>query len=67
MVTDPITNERSVITSPREGRILGMALPQVVIPGFAIFHVGFEGAKVPSPEEDATAPEPEPLEPYDPE
>ncbi|HXV36504.1 MAG TPA: succinylglutamate desuccinylase/aspartoacylase family protein [Myxococcota bacterium] len=66
-VTDPITNERSAIIAPRDGRILGMALPQVVIPGFAVFHLGFEGAKVPSPEEDATAPEPEPLEPYDPE
>ena len=41
-VTDPITNERSEVTSPIQGIILGMALPQVVIPGFAAFHLGLE-------------------------
>jgi predicted deacylase len=39
-VTDPITNKRSDILSPYRGRILGMALDQVVLPGFAIYHIG---------------------------
>lgn len=39
-VTDPITNVQSAIVVPANGRILGMALNQVVMPGFAAFHVG---------------------------
>jgi predicted deacylase len=39
-VTDPISNERSSVLSPQRGRIIGMAVNQVVIPGFAAFHVG---------------------------
>jgi len=67
-VTDPISNDRKPILSPRKGRIIGMALPQVVIPGFAVFHLGFEGAAPPTPEEaEAMEPEPEPLGPDDPE
>jgi predicted deacylase len=41
-VTDPITNQRSEIASPYQGRILGMALDQVVMPGFAIYHIGIQ-------------------------
>jgi predicted deacylase len=41
-VTDPITNRRSEILSPYRGRILGMALDQVVLPGFAIYHIGIQ-------------------------
>ena len=41
-VTDPITNVESRITSPHNGRVLGMALNQVVMPGFAAFRVGIE-------------------------
>ncbi len=41
-VTDPITNKRSEIVSPHSGRILGMALDQVVMPGFAIYHIGIQ-------------------------
>lgn len=41
-VTDPITNVTSKITSPHNGRVLGMALNQVVMPGFAAFRVGIE-------------------------
>lgn len=41
-VTDPITNQRSDIISPFQGRILGMALDQVVMPGFAIYHIGIQ-------------------------
>lgn len=41
-VTDPITNARSEIVSPYRGRILGMALDQVVLPGFAAYHIGIQ-------------------------
>lgn len=41
-VTDPITNRRSEIRSPYDGRILGMALNQAVIPGFAAYHIGVQ-------------------------
>ncbi len=41
-VTDPITNEQNLIYSPENGRILGMALNQVVMPGFAAFRIGIE-------------------------
>ena len=38
-VTDPITNVKAQIISPKDGRIIGMAVNQVVLPGFAAFHV----------------------------
>jgi predicted deacylase len=41
-VTDPITNARTTIVSPFGGRILGMALDQVVLPGFAAYHIGIQ-------------------------
>ncbi len=46
-VTDPITNKITEIRSTREGRILGMAVNQFVIPGFAVYHLG-----IPAPLED---------------
>ncbi len=39
-VTNPITNVRSRIVSSYNGRIIGMALNQVVQPGFATHHIG---------------------------
>lgn len=44
-VTDPITNARTHIISPFNGRILGMALDQVVLPGFAAYHIGVQTAE----------------------
>lgn len=44
-VTDPVTNERSEIRSRANGRVLGMALNQVVMPGFAAFHIGVESSE----------------------
>jgi len=41
-VTDPITNEQNLLYSPENGHILGMALNQVVMPGFAAFRIGIE-------------------------
>ncbi len=39
-VTDPITNQQNLIYAPFQGRILGMAVNQIVMPGFAAFRVG---------------------------
>ena len=56
-VTDPISNERTIVFSPYEGRLIGMALNQVVIPGFAAFHIGLEeGGPAPLPLEDRDDP-----------
>lgn len=41
-VTDPISNERTRVIASFGGRIIGRALSQVVIPGFAAFHIGVE-------------------------
>lgn len=41
-ITDPITNRSTEISAPLSGRIIGMAVPQVVLPGFALFHLGIE-------------------------
>jgi predicted deacylase len=41
-VTDPMNNDRSELRSPYSGRIIGMARNQIVMPGFAAFHVGIE-------------------------
>lgn len=43
-VTDPVTNESKRVEAPVRGRIIGMALPQVVIPGFAAFHLGLDAS-----------------------
>ncbi len=39
-ITNPLSNRRSEIRSPADGRLLGRALDQFVLPGFAIFHIG---------------------------
>jgi predicted deacylase len=41
-VIDPINNIERVISSPVNGRVIGMARNQVVLPGFAAYHVGEE-------------------------
>ncbi len=46
-VTDPITNEQNLIYSPLEGRVIGMALNQMVMPGFATFNLGIAASTVP--------------------
>ncbi|MEP1214378.1 MAG: succinylglutamate desuccinylase/aspartoacylase family protein [Marinobacter sp.] len=45
-VSDPITNEQHPIRARSNGRIIGMAVDQVVMAGFAAYHVGTE-AEVP--------------------
>jgi hypothetical protein len=67
-VTDPVTNERGTVIASFPGRIIGMAVPQVVIPGFAAFHIGVEAPSskpqrdpvTESPEELPEGPEPQP-------
>ena len=41
-VTDPVTEESAKIVAPRDGRIIGMAVPQVALPGYGLFHLGFD-------------------------
>jgi predicted deacylase len=53
-ITDPMSNARSELRSPYAGRIIGMARNQVVMPGFAAFHVGIQTDDVveePGPED----------------
>ncbi len=47
-ITDPMSNARSELRSPHSGRIIGMARNQVVMPGFAAFHVGIQADLVPA-------------------
>ncbi|UHQ56386.1 MULTISPECIES: succinylglutamate desuccinylase/aspartoacylase family protein [Microbulbifer] len=55
-VTNPITNVRKEIRSEHNGRILGMALNQVVQPGFAAYHIGIQAPQEQiSPPEEVTA------------
>lgn len=42
IVTDPITNQSADLESPIKGHIIGMAVNQVVMPGFAAYHIGIE-------------------------
>ena len=51
-IINPLTSDEIVIISPHDGRILGRALNQFVLPGFAIFHIGIEAPTV----RDAEAP-----------
>jgi hypothetical protein len=39
-VTNPLSGEIQQVRSPYNGRVLGMALNQFVLPGFASFHIG---------------------------
>jgi len=45
VVTDPITNQSTELVSPIHGNIIGMAVNQVVIPGFAAYHIGIESTQ----------------------
>jgi hypothetical protein len=47
-VTDPVTNTQNLIYSPVRGRVVGMALNQVVMPGFATFNLGIEAESGPN-------------------
>lgn len=69
VITDPITNARQELLAPFEGRVIGMALNQVMYPGFAAYHLGLQAPveKVAEDEHHVTVPEtedasPEPVE-----
>jgi len=49
-ITDPMNNASTRLFSPYSGRIIGMARNQVVMPGFAAFHIGIETESVPTDE-----------------
>ena len=44
-VVDPLTDVRFEIDAPFHGQIIGMAVPQVVLSGYALFHIGQSMAK----------------------
>ncbi len=46
-ITDPMNNASTKLYSPHSGRIIGMARNQVVMPGFAAFHVGIQTSEAP--------------------
>ena len=46
-ITDPMSNASAKLYSPYAGRIIGMARNQVVMPGFAAFHIGIQTAEAP--------------------
>lgn len=41
-ITDPMNNSSTNLYAPFSGRVIGMARNQVVMPGFAAFHVGYQ-------------------------
>lgn len=45
IISDPVTNQETAIISPYNGQILGMALNQVTIPGYAAYHIGIDAGK----------------------
>jgi predicted deacylase len=57
-VVDPLTNQLQEIRSPLRGRVIGMALDQFVMPGYATFHIGIE-SPIDQVIESTPAPEPE--------
>jgi hypothetical protein len=44
-VVNPITNMEHPVKSPYDGQVIGMALNQVVMPGYAAYHIGIEATE----------------------
>lgn len=61
-VIDPINNEEREIVSPVFGRVIGMALNQVVLPGFAAYHLGEETSEQQAVREAAQGSDASPVE-----
>jgi predicted deacylase len=55
-VADPITHEREEIRAPADGQIIGMAVPQVVLVGYGLFHLGSDAVAAGSAAESRAAP-----------
>lgn len=80
-VIDPVANVERYILAPVAGRVIGMALNQAVLPGYAAFHLGTETSEQqavqeaadpdeavendPDPEERPNAPDPAAGEDYE--
>jgi len=43
-IIDPITNESTTILSTANGRIIGMAVDQFVMPGYGCYHIGIKSS-----------------------
>jgi hypothetical protein len=54
-ITDPMNNASTELRSPYAGRIIGMARNQVVMPGFAAFHIGIQTDEAPIETNDEAA------------
>jgi predicted deacylase len=52
VVTDPITNASHEIHAPISGRLIGMAMNQVMLPGYAAYHIGFQSTAEEAAEDD---------------
>jgi len=64
LIIDPLANTERAIVAPFAGMVLGMAQNQVVLPGFAVFHLGEEASEE-SVVRDAAAREEDPADEYD--
>ena len=62
-VVNPVSSHSNVLRSPHGGRVIGRAVNQVVIPGFAAFHIGL--ALPPETAPEAVGPAEEPDEPVE--
>ena len=40
-ISDPLSDRVVTLVAPHSGRVIGMALDQVVMPGFAAYHLGY--------------------------
>ncbi len=58
-ITDPMNNATTNLYSPFAGRVIGMARNQVVMPGFAAFHIGIASEPVALPEPESADPDSE--------
>lgn len=56
-VVDPVQNSERAIVSPVQGKLIGMALNQIVLPGFATYHIGVQTDEQQMIEAAANAPE----------
>lgn len=45
LVRDPLSGSESTIVAHQPGRIIGLALNQQVMPGYAVFHLGVESSE----------------------
>ncbi len=55
-VVDPVNNREVEILTPLQGRVIGIALNQLVLPGFAAYHIGVERSERSAVQEAAQMP-----------